>query len=63
MSNDKGNINIVGGNEGLNDKRGGNEILIKSFDDVNFKKFNKDENEIEEDIETNADFTIDDLKI
>jgi len=44
-----------------------NEHLIKSFDDVSFQKLknDKDDNEIEEDIETNADndFTVDDLQI
>lgn len=34
--------------------------MIKSFDNVQFKRVNE---EIEEDIETNADFTVDDLKI
>lgn len=34
--------------------------MITSFDDVKFKRVN---DEIEEDIETNADFTVDDLQI
>ena len=34
--------------------------MINSFDNVKFKKVN---DEIEKDIETNADFTVDDLQI